>query len=146
MCHPAVTAGLMDPAAEGVGVSFEELPADWTVWSEEATKVVLAYRPDVFDTADYPPACLPTIYLTKGRRSRRPGRNDPDPEDPWYVTLFLEPDVEYPTEEYDTRAGAIAGAVDLAGQFAAGAVDYRDLYQVPRPEYFEKLDELTGQP
>lgn len=122
----------------------DELPAGWEVWSEERRKVVLAYRPDVFNTADFPAACLPTIYVTKGRRSRRPGRNDPDPEDPWYVTLFLEPEIEGPTDEYDTRDGATAGAADLARQFADGAVDYRALYQVPRPGYFEKLDDLTG--
>ncbi len=125
-------------------VPLEDLPSGWRVWSEESTKIVLAYRPDVFNTADFPPPCLPTIYVTKGRRTRRPGRNDPDPEDPWYVTLFLEPEVERPTEEYDTRTGATAGATDLARQFADGAIDYRGLYQVPRPEYFEQLDELTG--
>ncbi|MFT4923284.1 MAG: hypothetical protein ACI8XM_002510, partial [Haloarculaceae archaeon] len=38
---------------------------------------------------------------------------------------------------------AVAGATDLAQRFADGDVDYRGLYQVPRPEYFEKLDELT---
>jgi len=133
--------GTVDQVA---GVSFEDLPAGWDVWSEEARKVVLAYRPDVFDTADFPPACLPTLYVTKGRRSRRPGRNDPDPDDPWYVTLFLEPEIERPSEEYDTREGAMAGATDLARRFAEGTIDYRALYQVPRPEYFEKLDELTG--
>ncbi|PSQ29474.1 hypothetical protein BRD09_06300 [Halobacteriales archaeon SW_10_68_16] len=124
--------------------SAEDLPEGWVVWSDEATKVVLAYRPDVFDTAEFPPACLPTIYITKGRRSRRPGRNDPDPGDPWYVTLFLEPEVERSAEEYDSRAGAVAGAVDLAEQFDSGGIHYRDLYQVPRPEYFERLDDLTG--
>ncbi|PSQ58169.1 MAG: hypothetical protein BRD23_07600 [Halobacteriales archaeon SW_9_67_25] len=135
---------MIHPAAEQVAVTFDELPAGWEVWSDEARKVVLAYRPDIFDTAEFPPACLPTIYLTKGRRSRRPGRTDPDPADPWYVTLFLEPDVECPTVEYGTRDEALAGAVELAVRFSDGAIDYRDRYQVPRPEYFEKLDELTG--
>lgn len=125
-------------------MSLEGLPAGWQVWSEQPTKIVLAYRPDVFDTAEFPAACLPTIYVTKGRRDRRPGRHDPAPEDPWYVTLFLEPEVEYDTREYDTRSAATAGARELAGEFADGAVDYRALYQVPRPEYFEQLDELTG--
>lgn len=125
-------------------MSLEELPAGWRVWSEEATKIVLAYRPDVFNTADFPAPCLPTIYVTKGQRSRRPGRNDPDPGDPWYVTLFLEPEVEQPTADFDTRDEATAGATDLAKEFATGAIDYRKLYQVPRHEYFEKLDELTG--
>lgn len=141
---PGATAGLMAGPPEAVGMTLENLPAGWAVWSDEATKVVLAYRPDVFDTAEFPPPCLPTIYITKGRRNRRPGRNDPDPGDPWYVRLFLEPEVERPAEEYESRAAAVAGAADLAEAFARGGIDYRDLYQVPRPEYFERLDELTG--
>jgi hypothetical protein len=125
-------------------VTLEGLPDGWVVWSDEATKVVLAFRPDVFDTAAFPPPCLPTLYLTKGRRSRRPGRHDPDPGAPWYVTLFLEPEVEGAAGEYDDRTAATAGAVDIAGRFARGEVDYRSLYQVPRPEYLDRLDELTG--
>jgi hypothetical protein len=125
-------------------MALDDLPDGWVVWSDEATKVVLAFRPDVFDTTEFPAPCLPTLYLTKGRRDRRPGRHEPDPGDPWYVTLFLEPDVEGPTGEYDDRSGAVAGAVDVARRFAGGGVDYRSLYQVPRPEYLDRLDELTG--
>jgi hypothetical protein len=125
-------------------MTLDRLPEGWVVWSDEATKIVLSFRPDVFDTAAFPPPCLPTIYVTKGRRSRRPGRNDPEPEDPWYVTLYLEPEVERPAERYDSRDGATAGAAEVARRFAEGEVDYRGLYQVPRPEYLDKLDELTG--
>lgn len=125
-------------------MTLDRLPEGWVVWSDEATKIVLSFRPDVFDTAAFPPPCLPTIYVTKGRRSRRPGRNDPDPDDPWYVTLYLEPEVERPAERYDSRDGATAGAAEVARRFAEGEVDYRGLYQVPRPEYLDKLDELTG--
>jgi hypothetical protein len=122
----------------------QEFPDGWAVWSDESTKVVLVFRPDVFDTTEFPPPCLPTLYVTKGQRSRRPGRNDPDPEDSWYVTLYLEPEVEGPTREYDGRTAATDGAADLARQFAEGEIDYRALYQVPRPEYLDELDELTG--
>ena len=122
----------------------QEFPNGWVVWSDETTKVVLVFRPDVFDTAEFPPPCLPTLYVTKGQRSRRPGRDNPDPEDSWYVTLYLEPEIEGPTREYDGRAAATDGAADLAGQFAEGEIDYRSLYQVPRPEYLDELDELTG--
>jgi hypothetical protein len=125
-------------------VTLDALPDGWVVWSEEATKVVLAFRPDVFDTAGFPPPCLPTLYLTKGKRDRRPGRTNPNPGDPWYVTLFLEPDVEGPTAQYGDRAEAVAGAAGLARRFAEGGVDYRSLYQVPRPDYLDRLDELTG--
>jgi hypothetical protein len=122
----------------------QRLPKGWTVWSDQATKIVLAFRPDVFDTSSFPAPCLPTLYVTKGQRSRRPGRDDPDPQDPWYVTLFLEPEIEGPTREYDSRTAATDGATDLARQFVEGEIDYRSLYQVPRPEYLDELDKLTG--
>ncbi|WP_459191337.1 DUF5820 family protein [Halosimplex sp. J119] len=124
-------------------MAFEGLDDDWVVWSDEREKAVLAYRPDVFDSDAFPAPCLPTIYLTKGRRSRHPG-DQTRPSDPWVVTLYLEPEVNRSPDQYDTREEARAGAVDIAGRFADGEVDYRDLYQVPREEYFERLDELTG--
>ncbi|MFB6164817.1 MAG: DUF5820 family protein [Haloarculaceae archaeon] len=121
-----------------------ELPDGWTVWSEADARFVLAYRPDVFDAEAFPAPCLPTIYGSKGRRGRRPGPHDPADDDPWYVTLSLEPEVARETDVFDSRAAAVGGARDLAASFAAGDVDYHDLYQVPRPEYLDKLDELTG--
>ncbi|QLH79145.1 hypothetical protein HZS55_18425 [Halosimplex rubrum] len=124
-------------------MAFEGLADDWVVWSEEREKVVLAYRPDVFDGAAFPAPCLPTLYLTKGRRSRHPGTQT-RPSDPWVVTLYLEPEVNRSPDEFETRDAAEAGAVGLAERFAAGDVDYRDIYQVPREDYFAKLDELTG--
>jgi len=127
---------------------FDGLPDAWTVWSDEDDgRAVLAYRPDVFDTQAFPAACLPTLYVTRGRRSnRRPGVDRTHLTDrSWYVTLYLEPEVELDeTHEYETRTAAVEGAVALARRFAAGDVDYRGLYQVPRDDYFEKLDELTG--
>ena len=125
-------------------MEVDSLPPGWELWSEQASKIVLAYRPDVFNSADFPAACLPTLYLTKGKRDRRPGKDRPAPDAPWYVTLFLEPDVNHPQESFDDRTAAVDGAISLAANFAAGEIDYRSLYQVPRPEYFEKLDELTG--
>lgn len=125
--------------------TMDEGPDGWEVWSDADDRLVLAYRPDVFDGGAFPPPCLPTIYVSRGRRGRRPGvERDPPPGTPWYVTLFLEPDVESEPETFATRARASDGARDLARRFATGAVDYRDLYQVPREAYFEKLDELTG--
>lgn len=124
-------------------MAFESLPEGWRVWTDGTEKAVLVYRPDVFDTAAFPAPCLPTIYVTKGRRSRHPGSTT-QPNDPWYVTLYLEPDVDRDAESYDTRADAEAGAVGLASRFATGDIDYRALYQVPRDDYLAKLDELTG--
>lgn len=131
-------------ASEPVGMEFEELDEGWEIWSVESTKAVLAYRPDIFDSHQFPAECLPTIYLTKGKRGRRPGRDVPDPDDPWYVTLYLEPDVSHTQQQYESREQAEAGAIELAGAFDNGEIAYRELYQVPRPGYFEKLDELTG--
>ena len=125
-------------------MAIDGLAEGWEVWSDEQSKVVLAYRPDVFNTADFPAACLPTIYLTKGKQSRRPGRDRPSPDDAWYVTLYLEPEVDAGQESFDSREQAHSHVAALSEQFADGDLDYRGLYQVPRPDYFEKLDELTG--
>lgn len=125
-------------------MEFEGLPDGWEVWSTQQTKVVLTYRPDVFDSHDFPAPCLPTIFVTKGKRGRRPGRNSPEPEDPWYVTLFLEPEVSGAERTYDSRETAREGALNLAGEFATGEIAFREFYQVPREAYLDRLDELTG--
>lgn len=123
-------------------MSFDTLPDGWMVWNEESDgRAVLAYRPDVFDTEAFPAPCLPTIYLSPGSPRRRPGAGG---SDEWTVTLYLEPEVEARAETRDTRADAVAAAVDLAGAFAAGEVDYRGIYQVPREAYCDRLDELVG--
>lgn len=126
-------------------MDFADLATGWEVWSEGETRCVLAYRPDVFDSSDFPAPCLPTIYLTKGQRGRRPGRHQPAPDDPWHVTLFLEPEVEVAAERYDARDDAVAGAHDLAERFAAGEFDLRDAYQVPREAYLDELDARLGE-
>ncbi|QSG05980.1 Uncharacterized protein HSR121_1643 [Halapricum desulfuricans] len=120
------------------------LPDGWSVWSEEAGRAVVVYRPDVFDSEAFPPPCLPTLYLTKGSRGRRPGRPEPAPDDPWYVTLSLEPDVTADRRRFDDRKVAVEETVELARAFADGEFDYRSLYQVPRDRYLDELDELTG--
>lgn len=124
---------------------MDDLPEGWTVWNADPDgRTILAYRPDVFDSEAFPAACLPTLYLTRGRRnSRRPGP-EREPATDWFVTLYFEPEVTYPEQRYDSREAAETGARDLAAAFADGEIDYRDQYQVPREEYFEKLDELTG--
>lgn len=122
----------------------EALPGGWSVWSEERYRVVLVFRPDVFDSQTFPAPCLPTIYLTKGRRGRRPGVERPRPEDPWYATLSLEPDVTDERRQFEGREAALDGVVEVARAFAEGQIDYRSLYQVPREAYLDRLDELTG--
>jgi hypothetical protein len=123
-------------------VSFDSLPDGWTVWHEESDgRAVLAYRPDVFDTEAFPAPCLPTIYLSPGSPRQRPGARGTDE---WTVTLFLEPEVDARVETRKTRGEAVEAATDLAGAFAAGEVDYRAVYQVPREAYCDRLDELVG--
>ena len=125
-------------------MGFEALPEGWTVWNEEPDgRGILAYRPDVFEGETYPAPCMPTIYVTDGSRRARPGAGQ-RVTDEWHVTLFLEPEIEAPTETYGERERAVEAAVAMADRFARGEIDYRDLYQVPREDYFEKLDELTG--
>lgn len=125
-------------------MSFDGLPAGWEVWNREQRAVILTFRPDIFDSEAYPAPCLPTIHIRKGTPSRRPGRNTPDPDASWYVTLYLEPEVSGARERYESKDDARVAAIELAAEFAAGEVDYRSLYQVPREAYFEKLDDLTG--
>lgn len=129
-----------------IGEADREALADgWRVWNDDDDRLVLAYRPAVFDGAEFDAACLPTLYVTRGRRSRRPGGTRSLPPDaPWVVTLFLEPEVSAPPREFDSPDAAVRGALALAEEFARGGVDYRSLYQVPRPDYFDRLDELTG--
>lgn len=128
--------------------TFEDLPAGWEVWSdEEDGRAVVIYRPDVFDSDAFPPECLPTMYLTNGPKRRRRPRSSADlrRRDVWHVTLFLEPAVEYPeAPTFDTRAEAVGGTVRLAREFAAGDLDLRGCYQVPRERYLDRLEELTG--
>ncbi|MCL9815085.1 DUF5820 family protein [Natranaeroarchaeum aerophilus] len=126
-------------------MSYEQLHEGWVVWNDEPEgRSVLAYRPDVFDADRFPAECLPAIYLTRGRPSRRPAGHDPiESGEQWTVVLYLEPDVDGGAEQFDDRDAAVEYAIELAEDFATGDIDYRGLYQVPRPEYFEKLDELT---
>ena len=125
-------------------MSLSDLPDSWTVWNDEPEgRCILAYRPDVFDTKAFPAPCMPTLSLTRGSPNRPPGERSPGAA--WYVTFYLEPEVTLPgTRQFETREAAIDGAVELAGEFADGAIDYRDAYQVPREEYLDRLDELTG--
>ena len=125
--------------------TFDALPDSWVVWSDQGGPTVLAYRPDVFDGAELPAECMPTLYVSHGRRNRRrPGSEGITTETDWYVTLFLEPEVSRDAEPYPSREAAVEGAIDLARAFDSGEIDYRGLYQVPRDRYFERLDELIG--
>ncbi|WP_049893960.1 DUF5820 family protein [Halogranum rubrum] len=125
-------------------MSFDALPEGWVVWNDEPEgRAIVAYRPDVFNTEDFPPPCMPTIFVSNGSRSKRPGASQ-IPTDTWHITLFLEPDIEAVTETFDSRPAAVDGAIAAAERFVDGEVDYRDVYQVPREEYFDKLDELLG--
>ena len=125
-------------------MSLSSLPAGWQVWNEEPDgRVILAYRPDIFNSNDFPAACLPTLYVTNGSPRRRPGAGSIE-TDRWQVKLFLEPEIKAETQHYESRKEALDGAIDSAARFAAGDIDYRALYQVPRPSYFAELDRLVG--
>jgi hypothetical protein len=125
-------------------MSYESLPDGWSVWNDEpGGRSILAYRPDVFDTEAFPAECMPTIFVSNRSRANRPGASHRR-TDTWHVTLYLEPEVEVAVDAFDSREDAVAGATDLARRFADGDVDYRASYQVPREDYFARLDELTG--
>ena len=121
-------------------------PAGWTVWNEEpGSRLVLAFRPDVFDADAFPAACLPTIVVAPGRGpDQLPERRARS--DAWYRACYLEPAVRIQTADgtYDSWEAAVDGAHRLAEAFLAGEVDYRAAYQQPREAYLAKLDELVG--
>jgi hypothetical protein len=136
------------------GDSFEDDPPDdgsdapdpppgWTVWNNEPRgRRILVFRPDVFNESnDLPAPCLPTILVSNRSEAPRPGASRVR-TGTWRVVLTLEPEVEAAREEFDTRAAAVSGANNLAARFADTEIDYRAAYQVPRPAYFERLDEL----
>ena len=126
-------------------VDESALGEGWTVWSAEDDRIVLAYRPDVFNGSTFPAPCLPTVYVARGRPNRRP-KSDPRTrrDTAWTVTLRLEPDVEHSSVRYDSRTDAVEEAERVTTRFADGEIDYRSVYQVPREAYLETLDELTG--
>ena len=124
----------------------EDLPEGWTVWNDEpGGRRILAYRPDVFDTQQFPAACLPTLFVAAGAPNRPPGEAEVGTPDVWRVQFFLEPDVELVSARtYDSREEALDDARELAAEFARGDLDHRGAYQVPREAYLDRLDELTG--
>ena len=125
---------------------LETLPESWEVWNEDPNgSAILVYRPDVFDSHQFPAPCLPTIRVAQRPPTQRK-RRATDEHDAWYVSLLLEAEVRVRDEDakFDSHAAAVDGAVELAARFDAGDVDYRAAYQVPREEYLDELDELTG--
>lgn len=124
---------------------LSDLPGGWQVWNaEDAGRVVLVYRPDVFDGGAFPPACLPTLTVAPG--SSPDARPDPRGRSGrWHVALYLEPDLRVRAVErsFDDRAEAVEWAAAVAGQFVEGSVDYRAAYRQPRSAYLDRLDELV---
>lgn len=125
---------------------WSALPGGWQVWNEtDGGRVVLVFRPDVFDSQRFPAECLPTLYVSQRPPQERLPRLDAERSD-WYVALRLEPEVQVNSVggRYETRNAAIEAAVDVAAAFEAGEVDLRAAYQVPRDDYLAALDEHTG--
>lgn len=126
--------------------TLEDLPDSWEVWNAESNgRTVLVYRPDIFNSTDFPPECLPTIYVTQGSPDRPAGEVVND-RAPWYVVLYLEPQIRVRDRETscETQTDAITAAVELASAFAGGDIDVRSQYQVPRDAYLDELESLTG--
>jgi hypothetical protein len=124
----------------------EKLPTGWEVWNAESEgRVVLVYRSDVFDSQAFPAPCLPTIRVAPGSPGRR-RRRGAERTEGWSASLRLEPEVRVREcdRRTESREAALAAAREVAAAFAAGEVDYRGAYQVPRENYLEELDRLTG--
>ncbi|MEF8831379.1 MAG: DUF5820 family protein [Halobacteriales archaeon] len=126
--------------------TWEDLPDGWQVWTDEdGGRAVLVYRPDVFDGGRFDAGCLPTLYLTRGPPDRRRPRDDDSAPRRWNATLFLEPEVAFDERPAAAeRPAAVDAAVELAERFAAGELDLREPYQLPREDYLAELDRLTG--
>lgn len=132
---------------EAMTEQLSDLPPGWTVWNADPEgEVILVYRPDVFEGESFPPACLPTMYVSRSdpdqRKRRSPGsRQDRE----WHVTLYLEPEVRVRDREVTKtdRDAALEAARSLAAAFSAGDIDVRDAYQVPREAYLDELERLT---
>jgi hypothetical protein len=125
---------------------YGDLPEGWQVWTEDPQGGdIIVFRPDVFDSQSFPAPCLPTVQVAERPPDQRKRRAGSEP-DGWWVSLTLEPEVRVRDADarFDSRTAAVEGAVDLAERFAAGDVDYRAAYQVPRDDYLDRLDELTG--
>ena len=123
-----------------------DLPVGWEVWNEEpGGQVILAYRPDVFDTQAFPPACMPTIAVDRGVGPNQAPERRLHAES-WYVAFYLEPLVRVRGCDavFDGREEAIEGAREIARRFVDGEIDYRGAYQVPRDAYLTELDALVG--
>lgn len=126
-------------------LSDASLGDGWTVWNATDDRAIAVYRPDVFEESNFPAPCLPTVYVARGRRTRRPeGNRNLPPDAPWLVRLRLEPEIDRDPEAYDTRREAIEATERLTREFATGEIDYRALYQLEREAYLDALDELTG--
>ena len=121
-------------------------PEGWVVWNDEPDgRAVYVFRPEVFDSQAFPPACLPTLTVSPSSPDRPAGEGIS--QGTWYVTLFLEPDVRLRDLDgrFDSREEAVSGAHELASDFASGEIDFRSYYQVPREEYLDELESLTGE-
>ena len=125
----------------------DALPAGWAVWNEEpGGRVVLAYRPDVFDSEAFDPACLPTITVAPGASPDRPPTHHSRATG-WHAVLYAEPDVRLSARGgFEDRRAAVSGAIEVATRFADGEIDYRGAYHDPREAYLDRLDALTGAP
>lgn len=120
------------------------LPEGWSVWHEaDEGRVVLVFRPDVFDTERFPAACLPTLLVSQRPPRERLPRLDAERTD-WYVALRLEPEVlvRGVGGRHESRTDAVADAIEVARAFAAGQIDVRAAYQVPRDAYLDELESL----
>ena len=128
-------------------MTIDGLPDAWSVWDRApGDRLILAFRPDVFNGSRFPAACLPTIYVREGEQDLRHAGPQPaaGTEGSWTVTLFLEPEVSERLGEAESFEAAERTAVEAAVAFAAGEVDIDTIYQLPREDYLETLHELIG--
>ena len=125
----------------------DAVPDGWSVWDHvEDDRLILAYRPDIFDGTQFDPACLPTLYVREGERDLRRTGLAPatGTEGMWTVTLFLEPEVSERLGACQSFKAACELAFDHARAFTRGEIDIEAIYHDPREAYLDTLDSMLG--
>lgn len=120
------------------------LPSGWTRWhSGTDGTVIWTFRPDIFDGASYPAACLPTVTVKRERHRGPRGRpRSAGSGAAWCAELRLEPDVLLERRTVPDRADALDAAWTLADAFSSNEFSVVDVHHDERHQYLQKLGEL----
>ncbi|MFB6196746.1 MAG: DUF5820 family protein, partial [Halobacteriaceae archaeon] len=69
------------------------IPDGWVIWNDEPERLILAFKPDVFNSSDFPAPCLPTIQVSQSDPDQRRSRSVASGDGSWHVVCHLEPEI-----------------------------------------------------